>query len=303
MDNPLPISLPPEKQTLIPVFAPILIENIEQIPDKDLLALCNKYGREAILWRKKFIGLLPEVNRRRLYEKENFQSIYHFAAVSAGVSKDQVDRVLGLYKTFEDKPDLKKVLVEGTASISKLSRITKIATRKNQAYLAVQAQTNSRKVLETIAKDEIEARARAREENQLFKEKPKLNFELPDEVIAELNRLHKIDKDVGKLLQEFFDQKNKEIEQKEQELSTRAREETHLPSRNYYKKAIRDFLHEKYGTKCAIHGCTKPAEEIHHKIRFGLQANNDPAYLVPLCAEHHKIAHSIDIQVTEHWEK
>ena len=212
----MPISMPPPVQfsevnpTLL--LDPITTENIEQIPDKDLLALCNKYGRDAILWRKKFIGLLPEVNRRRLYEKENFQSIYHFAAVSAGVSKDQVDRVLGLYKTFEDKPDLKKVLVDGTASISKLSRITKIATSKNQAYLAVQAQTNSRKVLETIAKDEIEARARAREENQLFKERPKLNFELPDEVINELNRLHKIDKDIGKLLQEFFDQKNKEIE-------------------------------------------------------------------------------------------
>jgi len=128
-------------------------------------------------------------------------------------------------------------------------------------------------------------------------------FKLADDVIEELNRLTEQEKDINGLLREFLNQKKQEIERKEQELSESAREETHVPSRTHYKKATRDFLSEKYGNKCAIHGCTKPAEEIHHKIRFGLQVNNDPAYLVPLCREHHKIAHAIDLKVVEHWRK
>ncbi|MFA5854896.1 MAG: HNH endonuclease signature motif containing protein, partial [Candidatus Gracilibacteria bacterium] len=137
----------------------------------------------------------------------------------------------------------------------------------------------------------------------LLRAQKKLDFILSDEVTDKLNLIHAQGKDLSALLKEFLNQKDQETEQKEQELSKNTREETHLPSRNYYKKAIRDFLNEKYGTKCAVSGCTKSAEEIHHKIRFGLQANNDPAYLVPLCKEHHKIAHAIDLKVVEHWKK
>jgi hypothetical protein len=131
-------------------------------------------------------------------------------------------------------------------------------------------------------------------------------FKLEDDVIEELNRLAEQEKDVNEILREFLEQKKQEIERKEQELSERAREraneETNVSSRTY-NKSTRDFLREKYGNKCAIHGCNKPAEEIHHKIRFGLQANNDPAYLVPLCREYHQIAHAIDLAVVRHWKK
>ncbi|MFA5855380.1 MAG: hypothetical protein WC846_03830, partial [Candidatus Gracilibacteria bacterium] len=97
MDNPLPISMPrsefPVEQNPVPVFAPISTENIDQMPDKDLLALSRQYGRDAVLLHRKFIGLLPEINRRRLYAQEGFLSIYHFAAVLGGVSREQVNRV------------------------------------------------------------------------------------------------------------------------------------------------------------------------------------------------------------------
>lgn len=43
---------------------------MHHISDKELYALCKKYGENALQWRRKFIGLLPEVNRRRLYEKK-----------------------------------------------------------------------------------------------------------------------------------------------------------------------------------------------------------------------------------------
>ena len=148
------------------------------ISDKELLALCQRYGKEAREWRDKFIGLLPEVNRRRLYEKEGFLSIYHFAAVLGGISKDQVKRVLSLDRTFEDKPDLKEALIEGKVSVSKLAKVASIATKENQAYLASQAQTNSREVLETMARDEKLCSREQNKQEKLFEETPKLNLSL-----------------------------------------------------------------------------------------------------------------------------
>jgi hypothetical protein len=207
-----------------------------------------------------------------------------------------------MYKTFEDKPDLKKVLVEGTAGISKLSRITKIATKENQAELAVRAQVDSKRVLQTIAKDENEARARARaeERGQLFEETPKLNPSLSKEVIEELNRLHEQKQDVNVILLNLLKQRNQRTNEKIEEVHERLSGETHLPATRYKNKEIQELLHEKYGGKCAFNGCTKPAEQIHHKVPFGLQSLHDPAFMVPLCKEHHRLAHSIDLKFASH---
>lgn len=61
----------------------------------------------------KFEGLLPEVNRRRLYERRGFETIYDFARILAGLSRDQVNRVFSVCRKLEDKPVLRKMLIEG----------------------------------------------------------------------------------------------------------------------------------------------------------------------------------------------
>ena len=50
---------------------------------------------------RKFLGLLPEVARRRLYEQ------YGFSSELAGVSEEQVRRTLNLDLRFLDKPILR----------------------------------------------------------------------------------------------------------------------------------------------------------------------------------------------------
>ncbi len=52
---------------------------LSPLTDEQLYKKAKFYGRNALLWRQKFIGLLPEVQRRRLYEKKNFGSIFEFA--------------------------------------------------------------------------------------------------------------------------------------------------------------------------------------------------------------------------------
>jgi hypothetical protein len=305
MDNPLPISMPPEaspaEQNPVPVFAPITMEKIEQVPDAVLLTFCRQYGRDAILLHRKFIGLLPEVNRRRLYEKKGFSSIYHFAAVLGGVSREQVNRVINMEETLKDKPICKALLVEGKVSINKFSRAP-IITKENDAEVAKSLQVLSQKTLEIMRKDERAcARAQAeKEQAKLFEPTasvPGHKFALSEELLKKLDELHAQGKDISKVILEALELRTKDIQERKQEAASRLPEE----SGRYITKEIRDLQDEEYGNKCAYTGCTRPAEQIHHQVRFGLQSLNNPLYMVPLCAEHHKIAHAIDLIVVKKW--
>jgi len=301
MDNPLPISMPPEEQTQDVIFTPIPTENVWQMLDKDLLTLCRQYGRDAILLHRKFIGLLPEVNRRRLYEKEGFQSIYHFAAVLGGVSREQVNRVINKEETLKDKPICRALLIEGKVSINKFSRAP-VITKENDAEVAKSLEVLSQKTLEIMRKDE-RACARAQAESQQGQlvqptaSVPGHKFTLSEELLKKLDELHAQGKDVSKILLEALELRTKDIQKRKQEAASRLPEE----SGRYISKEIRGLQYEEYGKKCAYTGCTRLAEQVHHQVRFGLQSLNNPLYMVPLCAEHHKIAHAIDLIVVRKW--
>lgn len=68
----------------------------EDVTDEQLYRMCQRFGEQAKYWRQRFIGLLPEANRRYLYEKKGFSSIFEFAYKLAGLSEEQVRRALNL---------------------------------------------------------------------------------------------------------------------------------------------------------------------------------------------------------------
>jgi len=121
--------------------------------DKELYELCRKYGSAALEAKRKFAGLLPEVLRRRLYERKGFASIFEFAAKLAGMSRDHVSLVLNLEKKLEDKPVLLKALVSGEVSANKLVRVTSIATVENQEDLFHVVKNFSNRAVETFVRD------------------------------------------------------------------------------------------------------------------------------------------------------
>ncbi|MEK7548212.1 MAG: hypothetical protein AAB540_04925, partial [Patescibacteria group bacterium] len=125
-----------------------------KLTDEKLYELCKEYGVRARLWRQKFIGLLPEVNRRRLYEKKGFSSIFEFAFKLCGLSAEQVRLALNLEKRFEDKPVLKSMLENGETSINKLARVVSIATPENEEELAEKIKILPVRALETLVRDE-----------------------------------------------------------------------------------------------------------------------------------------------------
>ena len=127
---------------------------MKNITDEKLFKMCKMYGKQAIIARRKFLGLLPEVNRRRLFEKRGFSSIFEFAFKMAGVSEEQVRDVLNLEKRFVDKPNLHKALVSGSVSANKLVRVAAIATTANEKVLVELAQSLPQKALELFVREE-----------------------------------------------------------------------------------------------------------------------------------------------------
>jgi hypothetical protein len=111
------------------------MKDINAMSDNEIYIFCKKCGAEALEARRKFIGLLPEVFRRKIHIKKGFESIHEFAAKLAGISHDQVTRVLHLDKKYFDKPVLRTALTEGKISVNKLIRISSIATTENQREL------------------------------------------------------------------------------------------------------------------------------------------------------------------------
>ncbi len=265
--------------------------------DKELYRLCKEYGRKALLWRRKFIGLLPEVNRRRLYLKKGCLSIFEFAAKLAGLTEPQVRLALNLERRFEDKPALRSLLVEGEASLNKLERVASVATAENENELAERVKQLSKKALETWVRDERVFEKQNGLGKALFEAKSPpgrtLNFELSAEVVEQLNELHSLGKDMNELLMNLLKERKEEIEEKKEKLSAEA---VTTDSRTI-PVLTQKLLDEEYGKKCSIKTCLKAATEIHHSQRFSLARMHDPKYLAPLCHEHHSIAHAVDQKV------
>jgi hypothetical protein len=127
--------------------------NLKNISDTELFIRCKNFGKDVLRARQIFGGLLPEVCKRRLYEKKGFHTIYEFAAKLAGLTHDQVDTYIRLERKYEDKPVLHSALVDGQISINKLVRIASIATVENQSELFEVAQKLSKAAIDVYVKD------------------------------------------------------------------------------------------------------------------------------------------------------
>jgi hypothetical protein len=306
----------------------------EFMSDESLYNLCRLYGEKARIWRQKFIGLLPEVYKRRLFEKKGFASIFEFAKKLCGLSEEQVRLVLNLEKRFEKMYVLKGLLVEGKVSANKLSRIASIAKPGNEVFLAGQVQLLSKSAVESFVRDEKfwEKEKRKNEsgncgkndeksadENMGFENKNGLqksffedknmpghvqncdnNLQLFPEVKEKLFELQQKGIDINNLLLEFLQKRDEEIIEKKKEIREKVlQKEQEKPATKHVPVTVRRIIQLEYGKKCSIKNCQKQAVHIHHLQRFSVSQSHDPNYLVPLCKEHHEQAHAADLAYQE----
>lgn len=271
-----------------------------------------EYGGNVKLYTRKCLGLLMEINKRRIWEQKGFGSICEYARILAGLSDAQVKRALSLHERFEAMPALQNMLKNGEMGLSKLARVTSIATPENQQELAEKLKLLPKSAIETLVKDERMTQEQKNDEGnpklafgQTFvpghksrmdnKKEESATLHLNEEVTHKLLELQNKGINVDELLLELLNKRELELAQEKEELASEANQRVAVtnPSR-YIKVKIRRLLRKEHGTKCSIQTCARDARVIHHTQRFALAKNHDPRYLAPLCKEHHQIAHSID---------
>lgn len=287
-----------------------------QLTDSELYALCREFGSRALEWRRKFIGLLPEVNRREQISRQlvapeggkswlgrqGFSSIFEFAAKLGGISEDQVMEVLRLERKIADRPELHSLLVSGQVSHHKIARVVSIATPETAQFWATKTLVLSKSALNTLVKDEKILQDALSGQSSLPEKSTVSNVQLKSATADRLKRLQEKGIDIDDLINRFLDRREQELTAQKAKFaaeinttatlaspSARRSISRHIPAK------IRKIVQQEHGTKCSIPHCPHPAVTIHHTRRFALAGSHDPRYLAPLCREHHQIAHSIDL--------
>lgn len=269
------------------------MENFQDWSDEQVLRECVRYGEEARKWRNRFLGLLPEVHRRKLYEKHGCSSVFEFAYKVGGVSEAQVKDAIRFEERLQETPLLHGLLVRGEVSMHKIERVLSIAEPANDEFLANQVQILSQRAVDTLVRDikhvdvnipsPGDASACAR------------NIELDPELVNRLEELKQKGIHVSELLTQLLDRREQEIEQEKEVIAQQCKQANsrYIPSRT------RRIVVQEYGTKCSIRTCHKLSQQIHHTQRFSLSKMHNPHYLAPLCKEHHEMAHARDVMVQE----
>lgn len=257
--------------------------------NRQLHKLACEYGG-----RDKFIGLLPELYERRVFEDYGFGSIFEYATKLAGLSQEQVRRVLNLGVKVESFPAMKQALVSGEVSVNKLTRVISIATPENEAELVALVKELPKAAVEVMVRD-------FKTKNGLNKPRidensvPGHNLQLSDEVVVKLLELQTKGIDVNDLLMKFLQKRESELEEEKIAVAAEC-EET---SSRYIPVAVRRIAEKEHGTKCSMPSCARPSVDLHHTQRFSLVRRHDPRYLAPLCKAHHTLAHAVDVRVQE----
>jgi hypothetical protein len=268
--------------------------------DNQLYDLCQQYGREARKWTNKFVSLLPEVYRRRLYRKKGFCSIHEFAAKVGGVGYRVVDEALRINEKLKDKPKLKALIPE--MGISKLKTVACVAKKSTDEFWAEKVKKMTRKSLEVYVKD-VKFPGESKTENvnlSLFDEgnkpskiqnpktqngnKSTFSVQLSGEAIFDLRLIkQKLEKECGEILcwDEVIKMAAEKLLAEKPVRKYKAR-----PSKS---RAIPAAKRREQSKKCIAPCCNKLATEIHHLDRYALTKNHDR--LAPMCKSHHELAH------------
>ena len=86
------------------------------------------YGKNAREWMRKCEMILPEIDRRKIWKKHKYGSIYEYAAKLAGMSRERVTDCLRIHRHIGDKPAL--LAVAEHKGICALRPVATVATQE-----------------------------------------------------------------------------------------------------------------------------------------------------------------------------
>ena len=232
--------------------------------DSELYRLCQEYGSNARMWSRKFAALLPEVDKRQLYCKHGFYSIYEFAAKLAGMSRKTVEEVLRTYSKVEDRPLLKAQIEQFWWS--KVRVITPLIATVEETKLVKMVKTLSREALSECV-HELKGSKPREFETITFKVDKKTALEFR-KFQQQLEKKAKIKIPLGKVLAKLLTKI--EPAPKISSVLGKSKKVTRYVPAHTKREAV-----AKHNGKYAYPSCNKPYQEIHHPQRFAIKRSHE----------------------------
>jgi hypothetical protein len=289
---------------------------MKNLSDDQLFTLCKNYGKNALLWKRKFIALLPEVYKRRLYRKKQFGSIFEFAAKLGGVSKNTVREVLRIDEKLKDMPILKEKIAE--IGLNKIRIVANIVTKETEDQWAKKAITMTKSALETHVRDLQESHpgmslpliqqktlfCNEAEEAGISEKASMANTETQNSFLCERaggdehaeGSETKSLKEFSETFETFSVKLSPRIIQKLKVLKANMKLGTcwndvfeNLISQTTFKKSRARNLKIKAKAICEVPACKNPATIIHHLDRYSITKNHNR--LISVCKQHHELLH------------
>jgi hypothetical protein len=271
------------------------------LTDWELYKKCQEIGNLCLKYRKQFLGLLPEVERRKLYLQHGMHSIYEFAAKLAGVSREVVNEVLRIHRLLNNAPILQEKLVSGEIPYTKLRPIAKIVIQETEKVWLEKVETMSRPTLEVYVK-EMKEQEKEHPTGSIpvgcgslpwkaEKDYEILSMKVNRRTAAKMRVLkQRFEKKLRKplnwdeTLQEILKLAEGKMQRKTLQRNTDA-------TKRYIPATIRNQVLEKNQGICDAPNCNKPGIIFHHVERLALKPEHKPEKIKYLCKAHERIAH------------
>lgn len=242
--------------------------------DQKLHQQFSEYGQNAREWMRKCVILLPEIERRKIWQKKGFGSIFEYAAKLAGMSRATVEEGLRIMKKAETFPALKAVIE--VSGINRVRPVLGVVTLETQDFWANKAKSMSKHTLQTFVNNyRLESRPGTEAQSV------KLTIDLSPALLERLKTL----KGAG-TWEELMGKLVVGVSEKAAEVPKPVKTSSrHIPIR------IQRHVRARSGGLCAYPACAKEATSLHHTQRWGLEKVHDPARLHGLCTSHERLAH------------
>jgi hypothetical protein len=265
---------------------------LSKLTDEQLYKYCKELGTFTLEYRKRFIGTLPEVYKRKLYRKYKIASIYEFANRLAGINNEVVKRVLRLDIKLKDRPALRQKLRDGLIGWSKIEIAEKIATSATDKEFADKLETLSTDALKVLVKDQ---RSKSDFDIEVVKFL-KVSFKLSPENLHQLKKLKAQYKTLtwNETISELIKQCNTNTSNTK--VKAKTRKSSNKPKLNVQTRYIpveqKQQALNSTNHKCSHSNCNKIANQLHHKDAYAISKSHDS--IIPLCKEHHELVHHFE---------
>lgn len=259
--------------------------------DKVLHDQFCEYGLNAKEWMHKCVLMLPQIERRRIWEKKGFGSIYEYAAKLSGMSRFKVTDSLRVLRKIKDKPEIMKVAEK--KGVGAVRPVATIVSTETDGFWADKSRKMTQNTLRTFVRDfknESGVNPGSPTDNALNKpssEKNQLSMKLDSDVIRVLSML-KGEGDWNKLMRKLLDMEKPKI--------------VKTVSRNI-PVSIRKYLLIRSQGFCEHPNCSKKADHFHHVEPFSLSREHNSDKILYICKAHHKIIHLGYIDESESWQQ